>query len=375
MRTAVNLPELELETDIQRGDVLTTPGFETSAALGVVLEKSPRFGEHTLKNRAQVYLHHGTARVRARVVFVNNDAIRRGERALAQLRLDSAVVAFLGDRFVLRDPSERFTIAGGVVLEPDGSRDAELLEARAAAPNDVDLCVRTEIKRLRATPISSLLHRSHFGADEVNAAVQRLNIPLRNELAIDPEHWNRLRACAADLIDQAHRQFPGRTGLELNELRTALGDEPPELVDALLADLCANEFVRARSTIARQSHRPALPPDLRAIAQKILELLSAKPFDPPARKLIAPDSKSQQALRFLIENGDIVEIGPDAIVSAKDFAKMKNAVVAFISKNGLATVSDLRQDLQTSRRIIVPFLEQLDAQKLTRRVGDKRLLA
>jgi selenocysteine-specific elongation factor len=54
---------------------------------------------------------------------------------------------------------------------------------------------------------------------------------------------------------------------------------------------------------------------------------------------------------------------------------MEVATRTFISKNGPATVSELRQALQTSRRVMVPFLEMLDAQKVTRRVGDKRLLA
>jgi selenocysteine-specific elongation factor len=375
MRTAINLPELELETDIQRGHVLTAAGFETTAALGVALEKSPRSGEHALKNRTQIYLHHGTTRVRAKVLFFNKDALRRGEQALAQLRLDSAVVAFLGDRFVLRDPSEQVTIAGGVVLDPDGNRDADWLRERAEAPDDVDLCVRTEIKRCRAAPIATLLHRSHFGADGVAAAVQRLNIPVRNGIAIDQEHWSSLRESAVNLIDQAHRESSDKSGLELNTLRAALRDEPPALIDVLIADLCADEFVRARSTIARSSHQPTLPPELRTIAQKILEAISAKPFDPPARKRIAPDVRSQQALRFLIENGEIVDLAPDTIVAAESFARMKDAVIVFISKNGRATVSDLRQHLQTSRRIVVPFLERLDRNGVTRRFGDERKLA
>jgi selenocysteine-specific elongation factor len=375
MRTALNLPDLELETDIQRGHVLTAAGFETTDAIGVVLEKSPRSGEHPLKNRTQVYLHHGTARIRAKVIFFNKDALRRSERAVAQLRLDSPVVAFLGDRFVLRDPSEQFTIAGGIVLDPDFGRDADLLRERATAPDDVDLCVRTEMTRRRAVPISTLLLQSHFAADEIIASVKRLDIPVRNELAIDRQHWSLLRERAVNLIDQAHRESSDKSGLELNALRAAFRDEPPELIDALLTDLCANEFVRARSTIARSSHQPALPPELRAIAQKILEEISAKPFDPPARKRIAPDSQSQQALRFLIENGEIVELAPDTIVAAESFARMKDAVIAFISKNGRATVSDLRQALQTSRRIMVPFLERLDRDGVTRRFGDERKLA
>ena len=54
---------------------------------------------------------------------------------------------------------------------------------------------------------------------------------------------------------------------------------------------------------------------------------------------------------------------------------MTNAVADFISKNGPATVSELRRALESSRRIMVPFLERLDREGFTQRIGDKRSLA
>jgi selenocysteine-specific elongation factor len=59
----------------------------------------------------------------------------------------------------------------------------------------------------------------------------------------------------------------------------------------------------------------------------------------------------------------------------ENFQRMKNSVANFISKNGPATVSDLRQELESSRRIVVPFLEKLDRDRVTLRMGDKRTLA
>jgi selenocysteine-specific elongation factor len=385
MRTAINLPDTAIGgrgAGIKRGDMVTIPDLgPPGAILGVLLERSPRLrleqsvvAARPLKSGATVYVHHGTARVAARVLLLDQDPLRPGERAIAQLRLQSPIVGFLGDHFVLRDPSERFTIAGGVVLDPSGSRDAEFLRTRASAHDDINVCVRTELKRHGVVPISALLRQSRFGADEIEEAVQQLLINLRNDLAIDPEKWKSLRRCVAELIDRAHRESPDRAGLELNKLRAAFPDEPLELIDALIDDLCTDEFVRAKSIIAHRSHRLALPPELRMIAQKILRQLSVKPFDPPARKQIALDSKTQQTLRFLIDNGDVIEISSDGILAAESFAHMKDAVVAFISRNGPATVSELRQELGTSRRVLVPFLEHLDRRGITQREGDRRKL-
>ena len=127
--------------------------------------------------------------------------------------------------------------------------------------------------------------------------------------------------------------------------------------------------------IARRSHRPALPATLQPAAAKIREALSKKPFDPPARREIESDRNALRVLRFLIEGGEVIEIASDVVLSRENFERMKNAIANFISKNGPATVSELRLALESSRRIMVPFLEKLDRQGVTRRLGDKRVLA
>ena len=77
----------------------------------------------------------------------------------------------------------------------------------------------------------------------------------------------------------------------------------------------------------------------------------------------------------MIETGEVIEADSDVVLLRENFEQMKSTVVDFISKNGPATVSELRQALESSRRTMVPFLEKLDRQGVTRRLGDKRLLA
>jgi selenocysteine-specific elongation factor len=79
-------------------------------------------------------------------------------------------------------------------------------------------------------------------------------------------------------------------------------------------------------------------------------------------------------VRFLIENGDVTELALDVLLLRESFEQMKSQVAEFISNNGPATVSELRQALGSSRRVMVPLLERLDRDGVTRRVGDKRML-
>ena len=93
----------------------------------------------------------------------------------------------------------------------------------------------------------------------------------------------------------------------------------------------------------------------------------AKPFDPPSRKQLAPDSVSQQALRFLIETGEAVEINAEVVMAAESLKRMTELIRQYIRENGPATVSQLRQKLGCSRRVIVPLLERLDREGVTLR--------
>jgi selenocysteine-specific elongation factor len=102
--------------------------------------------------------------------------------------------------------------------------------------------------------------------------------------------------------------------------------------------------------------------------------LAAQPLEPPSRKELAPDAPSQRALKFLIENGEVIEISTDVVLSAAAVAQATAQVKAFVAKHGPATVSDLRQSLGSSRRVVVPLLEYLDRTFVTMRRGDKRAL-
>jgi len=383
-RTALNVPDLAAGSDIKRGDVVTIEPFEPTSILGVVLTRSPRLVRAPpIKSRASAYVHHGTTRVLAKVIFPTAESLASGETAVAQLRLNAPLLAFVGDRFVVRDASEQQTIAGGIVVDvsPEGFGSAahrDLLACRAVAPHDVALALWTEIAGDRVLAVSGLLERARFSSNEIAEAVERLYakgaIFLYENVIASARTWLELRKRAAELIDAAHRAHRERSGLELSELRANSGLEREEVFDALVADLCRDDFIRAGSTIAKRSHRANLPAELKASADSIRAALSAKPFDPPNRKDLLKNDRDQQALRFLIEQGEIVEVSEEIVLLKESLDKMQATVSDFISANGAATTSQLREKLATSRRIIIPVLEYLDRIGVTQRTGDLRKL-
>jgi selenocysteine-specific elongation factor len=392
MRVALNLPDVTVQkktSGVTRGDVITVPAIgEPVNTIDVLLTRSSRAtaSSHSLRNGAEIYLHHGASRVAARVALADGRNLKSGDTALAQLRLDSPILAFIGDRFVLRDSSERRTLAGGVVLDVTAGRNKfreskqrDFLAARAKSPNDAAVAIRAEIQRDGAREQADLLLRSNFSPFEIARAIEQLvatkEILMRGDIVADASFWAELRQRAIKAIEAKHQEDPQLKGLDLAELRAQLVSISPQIFAAVVADLAAHGYVKIGNYIKRSEHRSALPPNLAAAAEKIRCRISEKPFDPPARKQIAPDLGSRQVLRFLIAQNEIVVVGTDLVLSREAFSAMKAKVTEFLRQNGSATMSELRQALQTSRRVMVPFLEMLDTQKVTQRVGDRRLLA
>jgi selenocysteine-specific elongation factor len=307
------------------------------------------------------------------------------EKTIARLRLAERICAFVGDRFILRDSSERQTIAGGSVLDPTPGREKfrsaaqrTLLDARAASPNDLEALVLSELRRNRFLARAELLSNAPFSEEEMTAALETLrekgDIFLDEKIAADAEWWKSLGKSAAKLIDAEHTAHPERQGLDITRLREQFHLADPDLCGALMRSLQQAGYRQHGTALRRASFRPSLPPALQAAGEKIRVALRSRPLDPPGRKELARDAAAIQALRFLCETGELVVVSEDLIMNADGIATMKAAITQQLRDEKSATVSALRQATGTTRRVIVPLLEYFDRIGLTKREGDRRSL-
>ena len=384
-RTALNLSDVSV-SEVQRGQVVVNETFTTNSnTWDVLLERSARASGRGIKDNALVRVHFGSANSEGRIVFLEAKNLSAGEKALAQIRFDEPVFAFTGDRFIIRDTAEQQTLAGGIILSAEADRRhfhtperKSFLEQRSAQPNDPVAFVASEIERDQFTRKDGLLRNSRFSAAEIANTVQALTekklLVISGEFAADAKWWNELLDRGTNFIDRAHRERPNEAGASLNELRSSL-DCGPDAFAALVSALCNSGFIQSGVTISRQTHRLELPPHLKNAAEKIRAALKAKPLDPPSIKEIAPDAAAQQALRFLLQTGEAVELSKEIVLTADAYKQAVGEVRRVLSERGSATTSELRQALSTSRRVIIPLLEYLDTQGITRREGDKRVLA
>jgi selenocysteine-specific elongation factor len=406
-RVALNLPDLAVgqrsteagtKARVSRGDVITVSELGApSDTFDVVVERSQRSsaapgtaesGEgKPIPDGARVRVHFGSSNVPARLYLHSVAELAPGGSAYAQLRFESPAFILPGDRFILRDWPERYTLAGGRVLDAQAPRAGFRAQARQQYLAQLDRVkdpidqIQTILGRTPFVNRSSLLLRSPFSRDEVQQALAQLaarhKIVMAGDIVADPDAWRGLKEVAARSIDAEHAAHPDRAGLSINDLRAALDGQAIAKIDcfdALVSDLCADGFDRVGPAIRRRSHRPALPPHLQAAGAKVRAALAAKPYDPPSRKELAPDSVSFQALKFLLNTGEAVDISADLVFLSDQYARAVDAIRAYLKQHGAATVSDLKQTLSASRRVMVPLLEKLDRDGVTMRQGDKRVL-
>ena len=386
-RTALNLTDVSVADGIRRGDVITLPGMgSASDCLDVMLEISPR-ASRSLKDGVRVRVHYGSGNVPGHVALGSGKELPVGGRECAQLRLEAPVLLFAGDRLTVRDWSEQQTLAGAVVLDPDASRKAfrrgerQLwLERVARSLDDPAQFVAAAVARDLAVRPSSAFVKTRFSQHEIEVAAGQLEqagvVVAANDVLAEASTWARAVERVTQLVDETHRAYPEQAGLALTGLRNTLNKEFPfdELFDAVIASACARGLARSGSILRRVTHRAQLPAPLRAAGDALRHVLAAQPLEPPSRKQLAPDAASQRALRFLIESGEVVEVSAEIALSADAVAQATTQVRAFIAGHGPSTVSELRQILGASRRIVVPLLEYFDRTYVTLRQGDKRTL-
>jgi len=387
-RTAVNLVGIEV-AELERGNVLVPPGYlqasTTLDASVTVLPDSPK----PLSNRTRIRLHIGTAEAIGRTLILGREEIVQGTKGLVQLRLEKPVVAARGDRFVLRFYSPTKTLGGGIVLDPTASRhrrnDPSIVERLQRTlqgnPDDIVLDVLAASETGLIKP--EIIRKSGLSEQEVTSALKRL----ANESRV-VEHGGRWLAQIAydgiaarirTALDAYHSANPMRSGMPKEELRAHFGSRmDPKGFQAVIALMAASgEIVASENTVRLSSHTPKLDERQQNILSSIsTEMLNAGVNPPLVGELVQKyGPETREILSFLVERGELVKVTPDLLFHSRVIRQTEEALRRYLQANGRMTVAQFRDLVGSSRKYVVPLLEYFDAKRVTRRVGDFRILA
>lgn len=365
------------------GEALCTPGA-FAAALQVDVELSLAAGTaRPLKHMDQVRVLWGARHDTATVRLFGDKAVAPGSRALARLRFAAPVIAFAGQRAILRRPSPAETIAGVVVLDPDApasrGRPADRLKVlEAASVGDLAGIAAAIAERdgglLSAAELCRLSRRRDV--TEGLAAFETLDddrLALTATLAAAREAY-------LSAIADAHRREPARPAAAVGTIRDRLARSfPRALVPHVERALSADGAIRLHGgDVALPDHDPlaALSPEaLHRLARMEAELRDGGLMPPAPAILVEGDA--QALLDLLVGSGRAVSLYNGALRQTLVFhesalAKAAESLRAAFPAPTEFTTGEARAALATTRKFIVPVLELLDTRGVTLRRGDVR---
>ena len=384
-RVAASLVGVE-RSAIPRGASLATPAaLPESYRLDVDLRALA--GAPGVRQGALVQVLIGTACVDARVALLESERLAAGSAGLAQLRLRELVSAARGDRVILRSTAPQATVAGGLVLDPapprHGGGEHALARLRLLAGGDASSLVRAALQTAR-WPLA-LAQIAPPGVLEAPAALAAL--------AALSESGEVLQLSGAETAWLAAARYAELSGAVRTQLERRASERPlePELpagavvppgpgADALLARLASDGVLqRDGAHVLLAGARSDAGGSHAAQAEALLAALAAGGFTPPDLPALQaasglPEREFSALCAALERSGRLVRFGGDLAYTSERFAEARERVVARCTEHESIALAELRDDLGASRRIAQGLLERLDADGVTRRVGDRRVL-
>lgn len=380
-RVAINLQGVEKD-DLRRGDVAVTPSSFTPTktldlSLDLLRDVPP------LKNRSLVHFYTGTSETVARVILYEHEELKAGEHCFCQFRLQDPVIAMAGDRYIIRRFSPLQTLGGGEILDPspgrrrrkDGIQDLEIYQAGQLAQK-----IGLKIEKAGLTGFSVSAVTGWISADlpaiqqSLKTLEQSGSIIRHEDILLHIHAFGLINNRVQELLRTFHKEHPLKPGMAKEEVRAHLNIDP-KLFNFLLTSL--KDVIADKDLLRLKTFKVALSGAAEAHKTKILELLAKGEFQPPTKPEIAEALKLDQKqmndiLNILSKERSVVRINDTVYLSAAAYEKMIAALKTFFSKKPELTVAEFRDLLNTSRKFALPFLEHLDAAKVTLRLGDVR---
>ena len=381
-RVAANLSGVSHE-DISRGEVLSRAGWlRPTGAMDVRLRIIPD-APHPVRHNMFVTVHTGSSEAIARVRLLESQVAEPGDTTWAQLKLSARLAVIKGDSFVIR--SNRTTLGGGDVVDPHARRHRRMYEPLLdrlevmEAGSDREVILKT-IELSEPSEFQALVTRANLAPDvareELEAmAAEDLVVPLGGQ-AIGPgahvfsaNGWETMSHKATNSLENYHRQFPLRKGAPKEELRSRLRMTPQIFNSALPLLQDDNVVVEEGALVRLPEHRPGLSDAQQRLVTDYIRLLESDPYSPPTDSPI-----DVEILNLLANEGRVVRVSESVVFSASAYNQLVDGISTYIREQGEITVGDVRDMFGTSRKYALALMDHLDHQRITRRVGDARVL-
>jgi selenocysteine-specific elongation factor len=381
-RVAANLTGVAHD-DIGRGEVLTSPGWlKPTTAMDIHLRVIPD-APRSIRHNMFATVHIGSSETVARVRLLEKQTAHPGESTWAQLKLDVPIAAVRGDNFVIR--SNRATLGGGSVVVPHARRHRRsyrpVLDRLAVMERGTDREILIKsIESSEPAEFQDLANRANLEVATVRSelkemAAENLAVVLGKKvigpggMIFSASGWSALSDSAGVFLEDYHRQFPLRQGAPKEELRSRMGLTQQVFGHVLPRLQQERVLVEEGPAVRRAGHVRRLSDEQDGEADRYLALLRSSPYSPPTDSPVDPE-----VLSLLADEGRVVRVSESVVFDAVAYHGMVGQIKGRIEERGEITVADVRDMFGASRKYSLALLDHMDKQRITRRVGDSRIL-
>ncbi len=381
-RVAINISGVDRD-DLFRGCVIAAPGVVSDT---ILLDASYRHladASGSLKHNMEVKLFVGAAEVVARTRVLGAAHINPGETGWLQLALSEPVAISRRDRFILRRPSPGETLGGGLALDPHPGRRhrrfrpevVERLETLAQG-TPAELLLQT-IRRLEPVTQNKVIQSAGMAEETAVSALQELEtnqeILLVEKQIISRASWQAWQDKVVTLLRHYHQANPLRLGMPREELRSRLGLTPP-VFNALVQTMVeTGQAAETGALLQRPEHEIRFSPQQETAVAALRRRLAAEGVASASVKE-CKTAVGEAVYTALLDLGQLHQLNGEVVYATAEYERFTGQIVAFLQKNGEINAAQTRDLLQTSRKYAIALLEHLDEIKVSKRVGDKRVL-
>ncbi len=379
-RTAVNVQGLDC-ADVPRGSTLVEPGGLSGTvrawARVRLLDTAPK----GLRNGGPVHFHQGTCERRANLRVFGHSADGQIE---VELRFDEPTLMVPGDRFVLRRPAPVNTVGGGLVLDAHPPRltrpTPDWFAEDALAPQPA-----VELRLGRAgeagcdpARLARSMGWSRTRLEQVLEDWSRGEPPVRaGGVLISGPLWTGVLARTHERIRQFHDDRPLDAGMSREALRVAVCREMPQEVWRELLEVArrGGGIRLDAEKVALAEHRVELGDDDLEMARRIETQFGDGGLEPPNLDQVLNDAelaRSRPIVEWMIGQGKLQRIQDGRLFHAAALDDLRRKVREYGRSSPTIDVAGFKQLTGVTRKNAIPLLEQLDAERATRRKGNLR---
>lgn len=395
-RTALNIAGVNLE-QVARGMALVAPGyFQNTNRLDVRFFFLKHL-DFSLKQRVKVRLHMGTSEVDGTLVFFDRNSLQPGEEVFAQLHLEEPIIAKKGDPFILRRPTPATTLGGGRILNPYAQSHRfgiqtieDLMKLSGGDPTEQIL--HYIIEKEYAT-LEEITQHFAISKEEFHNIIEELQqsgevVSFDGEISrqgaggtlVSGKALTRWLETINLELQKYHNQYPLRAGMGKALLKSGHFKSLPDRLwrQILTAGVDNNLIIEEGEAIQLTEFNPHLPEKNRAHYLQVIQDLEQAGLTPPSwtalmKKHKIPENTSGDFKAYLLQQNQILSLTDDLYIIRKEWETGVQKLREATQQEPLITPALAREVLGLSRKYLIPFLESLDAQHLTRRTEEGRV--